>query len=342
VGTGWLESLEDEAGRVLPSYVLTYVRQGSGGSVSADEATGAWSRFRLVPRVLTGNGGVDLTTTFLGAPASAPLGVAPTTLQRAADPRGEVAMAHGCAAADVPMVLSSNAAASLDEVAGCGARWWLQSYLTQDRELTRPLLESACAAGAGAIVLTVDTPVVARKGDGGGASALDLVPRRWLRTNLGQAAAAPKARDLGPADIDWIRRATGLPVVVKGVLQAADAELALDGGAAAIWVSNHGGRQLERAVPTAVVLAEVADAVGDRAPVYVDGGIRCGLDVLTALALGADAVFLGRLPFYALAVDGAAGVRRLFTTLSDDLREALLLSGCADPAAAKALAARVL
>ncbi|HET6152461.1 MAG TPA: alpha-hydroxy acid oxidase [Marmoricola sp.] len=342
MGTGWLASLEDEAGRVLPSYVHEYVRQGSGGSVSADEAADAWSRYRLVPRVLRGNGEVDATASFLGYRATAPFGVAPTTLQRAADLEGELAMARGCAAAGVPMVLSSNAATGLEEIGRSTAHWWLQAYLTEDRELVRPLLAAACKAGAAAIVLTVDTPVVARKHDGGGVSALELVPARWLRTNLGPAADAAKARDLGLADIAWIRAATGLPVVVKGVLHPADADAAVDAGAAAVWVSNHGGRQLDRAVPTALALADVVVAVRERVPVYVDGGIRSGIDTLTALALGADAVFVGRLPFYALAVEGAAGVRRLFTALSEDLREALLLSGCTDLVAAKALTVRVL
>jgi 4-hydroxymandelate oxidase len=333
----WLATLEDEAARVLPAHVHEYVRQGSGASTAAGEAVAAWERYRLVPRVLADVGRVELTTSLLGHGSSGPWGVAPTTLQRAADPQGEVATAAGCAAAGVPLVLSSNASASFADVARTGVRWWLQAYLPQERALADPMLEAAVAAGASAVVLTVDTPVVAAKRDGGGPSALTLVPPRWLRTNLGGAADAPKALDLGPADITRLADRTGLPVVVKGVLHADDAVRAVDAGASAIWVSNHGGRQLDRAVATADRLAGVVAAVAGRAETYVDGGVRDPITVLTALALGADAVFLGRLPFYALAVGGHEGVRRLFSELSEGLVEALRLVGSSSPYDARSL-----
>lgn len=329
----WLSSLEERARQTLPDHVHTYVQQGSGSSTAAGEATAAWERYRLVPRVLADVREVDLTTTLLGARAQGPWGVAPTTLQRAADRRGEVAMAEGCRTAGVPLVLSSNSSTPFAEVGATGVHWWLQAYLPQQRELADPMLDAAVEAGASAVVLTVDTPVVARKQDGGGASALTLVPPRWLRVNLGGAADAPKALDLGPGDVTRLAERTGLPVVVKGVLHPDDARRAVDAGAAAVWVSNHGGRQLDRAVATADALVGIAEVLAG-AELYVDGGVRSHLDVLTALALGADAVFLGRLPFYALAVDGAAGVERLFAELADDLVEGLRLVGAASPKAA--------
>jgi 4-hydroxymandelate oxidase len=229
------------------------------------------------------------------------------------------------------MVLSSNAAATFAEVAATGADWWLQAYLPQDRSLLQPVLAAAVEAGCKAVVLTADTPVVATKVDGGGPSVLGQVPRRWLRTNLGTAADAPKAQDLGAGDVAWLRDVTGLPVVVKGVLRADDARACADSGAAAVWVSNHGGRQLDRSVSTASRLAGVADAVSGGCEVYVDGGVRDGLGVLTALALGADAVFLGRLPLWALAVDGSAGIERMFFDLESEVVEALKLAGSTSP-----------
>ncbi len=333
----WLATLEDQASRVLPAVVHEYFRQGSGDSVSAAEAATAWARYRIVPRVLNDVREVSLASSFLRVGTAGPWGVAPTTLQRAAHPDGELAMAQGCAAAGVPMVLSSNASALFKDVAATGVHWWLQAYLSQDRVLAESMLRDAVAAGAGAVVLTVDTPVVAAKRDGGGPSALTQVPPEWLRANLGDAAGAPKARDLGPADIRWLGSITGLPVVVKGVLHPEDARRAVDAGAAAVWVSNHGGRQLDRAASTASCLAAVVGAVDGAVEVYADGGVRDGFSALTALAMGADGVFLGRMPLYALAVDGSTGVSRLFSELSEDLRGALRLSGISEISFARRL-----
>jgi 4-hydroxymandelate oxidase len=335
--SSWLLTLEDEARRRLPEVVHRYYRQGARDGLTAAEAAGAWQRHRLLPRAFTDVREVDLATSLLGLRVTAPLGVAPTTLQRAADPGGEVAMATGCAAAGVPMVVSSNATATFAEIGATGVAWWLQAYLPAERSLAEPFLAAAVEAGAGAVVLTVDTPVVGTKYDDG--AIWSETPAEWLRVNLGSAADAPKARDLGPADIAWLRETTGLPVVVKGVLRAEDARVAVDAGAAAVWVSNHGGRQLDLAAATADCLEAVVDEVSGSAEVYVDGGVRSGISALVALALGADACFLGRLPVYALAVEGSAGVQRLFSVLCADLTEALRLSGCATPNAARGLLA---
>ncbi|MBO9521186.1 MAG: alpha-hydroxy-acid oxidizing protein [Nocardioidaceae bacterium] len=331
----WLLSLEERARDVLPEVVFGYYRQGARDGVTASEAAEAWLRYRLLPRVLVDVRAVETTTSFLGSDASGPYGVAPTTLQRAADPGGEVAMAKACAAAGVPMVVSSNATATFAEIAATGVTWWLQAYLPEERALARPLLESAVAAGARAVVLTADTPVVGTKYDDG--AIWSAIPPAWLRVNLGDAADAPKARDLGPADVGWLGEVTGLPVVVKGILRPDDARRAVDAGAAAVWVSNHGGRQLDLAAATADCLPGVAAAVDGDVPVYVDGGVRSGTTVLTALALGADAVFLGRLPLYALATGSTAGVERLLSTLAEELVEGLRLSGCTRPEDARGL-----
>jgi 4-hydroxymandelate oxidase len=193
-----------------------------------------------------------------------------------------------------------------------------------------PVLEGAVAAGAAAIALTVDTPFPGSKyaADTEDWTGVDL---SWWRINFADAEFDRWAPDLGLDDIGWLRDNTGLPVIVKGVLRGDDAVRCVDAGAAAIYVSSHGGRQLDRTVSTASALREVLAAVGDRAEVYVDGGIRSGVDALAALALGARAVFLGRPVLHALAVDGAAGVERLLTEVTAELAEVLELAGCATP-----------
>ena len=326
----YLDAVEAGARRVLDPEVHRYFRQGSRDGVTAAEAAASWARFRFVPRVLHDVTEVDLGTEVLGTRLATPFGVAPTTLQRAADPEGEVAMARGVAAAGSLLVVSSNAGTPFADIASTGVDWWLQMYVTADRSATLPVVERAVEAGAGAIVLTADTPVVGTKYDDG-ASVWQSVDPGWLRVNFpdpGSEVASEKATDLGPQDIAWLAHRFGLPVVVKGVLHPADARRCVDAGAAAIWVSNHGGRQLDRVVPTADVLQEVAGEVGDTAEVYVDGGVRRGSDALAAAALGARAVFLGRPPLFALACDGEPGVRRVLAELGEELEESLRLAGC--------------
>lgn len=326
----WLDSLEERAAAVLPAPVLEYVLQGSRDGVTAAEASAAWSRVRFRSRVLRDVTDVDLTCDLLGRPAAIPWGVAPSTLQRAIHPDGELAMARATRDAGGVMVVSSNAGTSFAELAGTGVRWWLQAYLPADRALAAGLLERAVAAGAEAVVLTLDTPVVGSKYAAGDV-VWDVVDPALLRVNFDPGYAdAPgndKATDLSAGDVEWLLVTTGLPVVVKGVLRADDALRCVQAGAAAVWVSNHGGRQLDRAASTADCLPGVVTAVGGEAQVYADGGLRSGLDILAALALGADAVFLGRSPLLAL-VDGAPGVTRMHAHLREELVEALRLAGC--------------
>jgi 4-hydroxymandelate oxidase len=332
----YLDGLESRAAERLPEPVARYLRQGARHGVSAGEATAAWEEYRFLPRVLRDVTSVETRTTLLGAGVATPLGVAPTTMQRAADPDGEVAMARAAAATGTLMVLSSNAGSSFADIAATGVQWWLQMYVTADRRTTEPLLQHAVEAGADAVVLTVDSPVVGTKYDGPGPTVWEVAEPGWLRANFpleyGDAAGDAKATDLGPEDVAWLAAQTGLPVVVKGVLRPDDARRCVQAGARAVWVSNHGGRQLDGAAATAHCLAAVADAVGEDAEVYVDGGVRDARHALAALGLGARAVFLGRLPVYALAVDGESGVRRLLEELRDDLADGLRLAGCTSPA----------
>lgn len=330
------EGLEERAARVLSEPVHRYFRQGARAGVSAAEATTAWERYRFLPHVLRDVTEVDLSTTLLGSEVRTPFGIAPTTLQRAAHPEGEMATARAAAGTGVPMVLSSNAGSTFEDVGATGATWWLQLYVTADRPSCVPVLERAVAAGARALVLTADTPVVGTKHDEG-PRVWDVIDPGWLRVNFppgyGDRSGDAKATDLGPQDVHWLAESTGLPVVVKGVLRPEDARRCVDAGASAVWVSNHGGRQLDQTVATADCLAGVVEEVGPDAEVYVDGGVRSSRHALAALALGARAVFLGRPVLYALALEGEEGVRRLLTELADDLEADLRVAGC--PAAAE-------
>jgi 4-hydroxymandelate oxidase len=326
---GGLGDLRDEACRRLPPAVWTYVESGAREGVSTGEATSHWQALRFRPRVLRGVADADLRTTVLGESFASPIAVAPTAMQRAVHPQGERAMARGTAAAGCLHVVSSNAGTPFPEI-DVGP-WWLQAYLPPEREAMLPVLEAAVAAGARAVVLTVDTPFPGTKYgvDDADWTGIDL---SWWRTNFAEPETPlPWKPDLSPDDVSWLRDRAGVPVVVKGVLRGDDAVRCLDAGAAAVYVSNHGGRQLDRSVSTAEALTEVVAAVGERIEVYVDGGVRSGLDAMAALALGARAVLVGRPALHALAVGGSGGVERLLSTLSDELREGLVLAGCATP-----------
>jgi 4-hydroxymandelate oxidase len=327
----WIDSLEAAAAEKLPEPVHRYFRQGSAGGISVGEAIAAWSSYRFRPHVLTDVSTVDISTTVLGTPIDVPVLVAPTTLQRQADPDGEAAMAAGVAAANSVMGVSSNAGTTFAEIGAAGAPWWLQIYVVKNRDVTRRMLDAAVAGGARAVVLTADTPVVGRKEDDG-PTVWEVIQPSHLLANLDEDeyddGDLAKADDLTPDVIGWLAEHTGLPVLVKGVLRGDDAKRIADAGAAGVIVSNHGGRQLDGAISTARALPDVAEALaGTGVEVYVDGGIRRGEHVLAALALGARAVLVGRPALWALSVGGSAGVTRLITDLGDELEHAMRLVG---------------
>jgi 4-hydroxymandelate oxidase len=333
----WMSELSARAGEMLPEAVAEYFRHGAGNEIAAREAAAAWDALRLRPRILRDVSSCSTATTVLSSPVATPILVAPTTLQRHADSAGELATARGAASAGSLICLSSNSGTSFEAVGQAGAPWWLQIYVLRDRGLTVHLIQTAVAHGARALVLTADTPVVGNK-RGPGTAVWDLTPESFLLANIEREGVAPealeKADDLGPECIGWLNQVGGVPVVVKGVLRGDDARLCVSAGAAAVWVSNHGGRQLDRAVSTARALPEVVSALsGSSAEVYVDGGLRSGEHVLAALALGANAVFVGRPALWGLAAGGAEGVSQLLTTLTAELAGAMRLCGassCSD------------
>lgn len=335
----WQEALEEQAQRRLPAAVFRYFADGAGDGVTAREATAAWAAVRLAPRVLRDVSQVDLTTELLGTSFWWPVAIAPSSLQRLAHPDGELAMARAAAATGTLLCLSSNAGTLFEEIGRTGVTWWLQLYVPQDRALVEPVLERAVAAGASAVVVTVDAAGTRVRSDLD--EELDEVAAGYRLNHADPALLGPAghAADLGPEDLARIAASTGLPVVVKGVVRPEDARRCVEAGARAVWVSNHGGRQLDRTISTAKALPLVRARLDARTGVYVDGGIRSGLDVLAALASGADAAFLGRLPLFGLAVGGEAGVVDVIQRVRDELEQALRRAGCASPGAAHGLLA---
>jgi 4-hydroxymandelate oxidase len=255
-----------------------------------------------------------------------------------AHPDGERATARAAARCGALMTLSSITSVALDEVAAAapGAPRWFQLYHFSDRGLTRALVERAAAAGYRALVLTVDTPLLGRRErdlrvpfampDGVSAVHFSGVePNPSGATPIAQLICQPA---ISWRDLEWIRSLSALPLVLKGVVRADDACRAVDAGASGLWVSNHGGRQLDTAIPTAEALPDVVDAVAGRIPIVVDGGVRRGTDVLKALALGAAAVAIGRPQLWALAEGGEAGVTAMLEMLREELSLAMALAGC--------------
>ncbi|HEY2509013.1 MAG TPA: alpha-hydroxy acid oxidase [Streptosporangiaceae bacterium] len=335
-----LDQLRDRAAARLPAPVSEYFNQGAGPGLSTAEAVAAWDRIRFRPRVLRDVRRVSTSVTVLGQEFATPVLVAPTAMQRAAHPDGELATARGVAASGSLLVLSSNSGSWFTDIAGVGAPWWLQLYVRRDRGVTKAFVQRALDAGATAIVLTVDTPVVGNKYTAD-LSIYELSPAEYHLINIDQGElpdeALWQADDLTPDDIGWLREISGLPVVVKGVLRADDARVAIEAGAAAVQVSNHGGRQLDLSVATAEALPDIAEAVaGLGAEVYVDGGIRRGEHVLAALALGAKAVFLGRPVLWALTAGGESGeggpdgVAHLLDAMTEEFVHAMQLAGARD------------
>jgi 4-hydroxymandelate oxidase len=257
--------------------------------------------------------------------------VAPTAAHDLAHPQGERETARGAAAAGGLFTLSTIASAPMEEVAAGapGAPRWFQLYAPADRGACRELIDRAVAAGYSAIALTVDLPYPGnrerdlRHGFSIGLGA-HLPPDQPVDPDTGLVLTPTMTWD----DLDWLRSVCPLPLLVKGVLRADDALRAVEAGCDGVWVSNHGGRQLDTAVAGADALPEIADALGQRALVVVDGGVRRGIDVLKGLALGADLVAVGRPAVYGLIVDGAAGVARVLEILRDELSLAMALSGC--------------
>jgi 4-hydroxymandelate oxidase len=306
-----------------------YYSSGADDEVTLREERAAFERLRPVPRVLRGVVSADLRTTVLDVPVSMPILVAPMGVHGFAHPEGELATARAAGDAGTLMAVSTVSTRSLEEIAAAAAGpLWFQLYVYRGaRDFAEKLVRRAERAGYKAVVLTVDSPRWGRK-DRFLRVESELPPgvdSTSIGSELGEEELLPAA--LTWDDVAWLRSLTGLPVILKGILHPEDAALAVEHGAAGIVVSTHGGRQLDGVPASVEALPVVAEAVEGRAEIYLDGGIRRGTDVLKALALGARAAFVGRPVLWGLAVDGAAGVRRVLGLLRDELELAMVLAG---------------
>jgi L-lactate dehydrogenase (cytochrome) len=359
-----IEDLRRLARRRLPRAVFDFVEGGAGDEWTVARNRAAFDHLAFRPRVLVDVSKREQATTVLGERVATPILVAPTGMPGLCWPRGAVAAARACHEAGTIYTLSTHASDSIEEVAaGAPGPLWFQLYVWQNRDLTRSFVERAGAAGYRALVLTVDVPIISRRERDlrNGftvppritvANALDTLRRvGWIRrvllgprltlANLVGAPGAPRTdivtlggvanRQVDPsvtwADLAWFRSLWRGPLVVKGVLTVADARRAVEHGVDGLVVSNHGGRQLDGAVASIEALPAIAEAVGGRVEVLLDGGVRRGADVVKALALGARAVMIGRPYLYGLAAGGQAGVRRALEILTSEVDHVLALVG---------------
>jgi 4-hydroxymandelate oxidase len=341
-----LESLADLARARLDPMLYDYIAGGAGDEWTLRENREAWARLNLLPRVLRGVSDRSLETTVLGTPIPFPALVAPMGFQGLCHAEAELATAEGTAAAGTIYVASTVSNRSLEAIAtasGGGTRWF-QLYVYRDRGLTSALVDRAVAAGYAALCLTVDTPLAGHR-ERDHRNGLRMPAQLGLGNfpdsdgglrdsghGAGSALAAYIASQWDPGltwrDVEWLREISPLPVVVKGILDPRDAVLAIEHGAAAVIVSNHGARQLDGAPASITMLPAVVDAVAGRAEVLVDGGVRRGTDVLKALALGARAVLVGRPVLWGLTLGGASGVQAVLDHLRGEIDLAMALTGC--------------
>jgi isopentenyl diphosphate isomerase/L-lactate dehydrogenase-like FMN-dependent dehydrogenase len=329
-----LDGFEPLARAKMDPAGYNYYVGGAGDEVTLRENIAAFRRRKLRPRVLIDVSSIDTSTELLGQRVSLPVGLAPTGLNGLADPEGEAAAARAAARAGALFCISTLSSSSLEEAAAAGGPRWFQLYVNEDRALSEAIVKRARDAGYSALVLTVDLPVVGyRERELRMPIALSDHRVGNFDDLLREAEDLPHVfttlfdQTLSWDDIEWVRSISDMPLVIKGILTAEDARLAVDHGADAVLVSNHGGRQLDRAPATIDVLEEVVDAIDGRVDVYLDGGVRRGSDVMVALALGAKAVFIGRPYLFALAAGGEAGVARCLQLLSAEIENAMALLG---------------
>ena len=333
-----LMQFEPLARQRLSQMAYDYVRSGGADEISMRENRLAFERLRLSPRVLADVSQLDTRISLFGVELEHPIMLAPIAYHRLYHPEGELGTARGAGAAGAVMVVSSFTTTAIDEIArNTRAAIWFQLYVQRDRGFTKDMLQRAVAAGCKAVCLTVDTPVLGcRYGQlsFGLPSHLECVHLRGL--NLKSSVPTHSMGGIydpifDPSfswkDLEWLRTVASVPVLLKGVLSPEDGRRAIDYGADGIIVSNHGGRNLDLLPATIDALPGVAEAVAGRIPVLLDSGIRRGTDVLTALALGAKAVFIGRPYIYGLAIAGARGVERVISILRDEFQRAMALTG---------------
>ena len=332
------------AGSRLDKMIFDYYAGGANDEITLHDNHAAYDDIKLQYRVLQGVEGCDMRTTLFGQPLSMPLMVAPMGFQSMAHSEGELATRRACASAETLMILSTASNFALEDVAAAAPEspFWFQLYLMKDEGLNREIVERAKAAGCKAFVLTVDTPTLGHRErdarnrfqlpDGLTIKNLEkTVNDRFPEAEGSGLMAFTQAMfklSLSWDDVAWLAEATDLPVLIKGVAHPEDARIACDNGVDGIFVSNHGGRQLDTAPATIATLPGIVAAVDGRMPVLIDGGIRRGTDIVKALALGADAVAIGRPVLWGLSVNGQAGVEHVLQMVRSEFETAMMLCGC--------------
>ena len=341
-----LREFECEAKRRLEPQVYDFFAGGADDEVTLRCNEAGFGRIALMPRVLRDTANRDLAIDVLGCRASMPVMLAPTAFHRLAHPAGECATARAAAAATTIMILSMVSTVAIEDVAAAAREasgtndphLWFQLYIQPDLEFTETIIRRAEAAGCTALVVSVDSPVFGRRERDLRNGFVELPPGMFCE-NLREPSIEGEPGRLRKlvfaagswSQIDWLRKITTLKIVFKGVMHPEDARIAVKCGVDALFVSNHGGRQLDT-VPAAIeLLPPIADAVGGNIPLFLDGGIRRGTDVLKALALGAAAVAIGRPVLWALAVAGEPGVTQMLEMLRAEIDRALALCGCRTP-----------
>jgi isopentenyl diphosphate isomerase/L-lactate dehydrogenase-like FMN-dependent dehydrogenase len=302
---------------------------GSDEEVTLRANQADFARIHLRPRMLVDVTRCDTSTSVLGLPVPMPILVAPTSMHCLAHPEGECATAQGAGAAGTLMIASTDATRPLEEIAqAASGPLWFQLYIYGSQEVARGLVRRAEAAGYQAIVLTVDLPAMGNR-ERSKRHGVPMPPPPLVEANfVGIASESLKIVPMTWETVTWLRSLTSLPILLKGILTADDARLAVEHGAFGIIVSNHGGRQLDGVVTSIEALPEIVEAVAGHCEVYLDGGIRRGTDILKALALGARAVLVGRPVLWGLAASGAHGVQQILEILHIELERAMKLAGC--------------
>ncbi|MBR2412603.1 MAG: alpha-hydroxy-acid oxidizing protein [Alphaproteobacteria bacterium] len=331
-----IDDLEMQAAQIIPSGGFDYIRGGAETEQTMHRNITAFDNVDIYPRVLTGVDMPNLTTTILGTEISLPVIVAPAAAHGLAHVSAEAGTARGAAVAGTIMSVSNYASSTLADIAkaGKGAPQWFQLYLSKDDDFNKRIVRQAEDLGYRAIILTVDAPVGGNRvadarNDFKFPLPLPNVAQKSGKTQgqgIGKIFAAAQNR-LTPYDIMRVKAMTRLPVIVKGIQHPDDAEIAILAGADAIWVSNHGGRQLDGAPASFDVLADVATRVNKRVPIIFDSGIRRGQHIFKAIASGADVVAIGRPVIYGLALGGWRGVVSVFDYLKKDLARVMTLAG---------------
>jgi L-lactate dehydrogenase (cytochrome) len=359
-GAADIADLRSIARRRTPRAAFDYVDGAAGAELTARRTREAFDSTELLPRILHGTAEADLSTTIAGGPSALPFGIAPTGFTRFMHAEGEDAGSAAAAQAGIPFTLSTMGTRSVEQVAQAapGGRRWFQLYLWRDREGSRELLDRAWAGGYDTLLVTVDTPVAGQRLRDV-RNGMTIPPRLSARTILDAsyrpewwfnflstdpltfASLSGTTHDLptlinsmfdptlSVADLEWARENWPGKLFVKGVLTAQDTRLALDAGADGLVVSNHGGRQLDRAPVSLKALAEVRAEAGAEAEIILDSGILSGADIVSALALGADFTLIGRAYLYGLMAGGREGVTRAIELLAAEVRTAMQLMGCA-------------